>query len=122
VFLAELHPIEKEAFLELAVLMANIDGNLSIYESTILEKYQKEMGLEEYTIKGLSLDEILSSFQNERSKHIVLTELLQLIYADGIYHEQERKSVRLIKEHFGFDASEYKNLKDWIKKIKELSN
>lgn len=120
-FLAELQPEEKIAFLELAALISKIDGNLSIYESSILNKYQKEMGLEDYKIKGLAIDYILRIFKNERSQNIVLTEIFQLIFSDGVFHDQERESVRLIKKHFGFDSSEFGDFKEWIGKIKELS-
>lgn len=119
-FLAELQPEEKEAFLELASLIASIDGKLSIYESSIIEKYQKEMRLENYAIKGLVLEDILKRFKSERSKNIVLTEILQLIFSDGVFQEQERESVRLIKTYFGFDPNEYGSFKEWIMKIKEL--
>lgn len=61
-FLEELQPEEKLAFLELAALIAKIDGKLSIYESSILEKYQKEMGLENYRKKGLGIGDILKIF------------------------------------------------------------
>ncbi len=121
-FLAELKREEKEAFLELASLIAAVDGNVSIYESTVIERYQKELGLENYKVKGLALEEILDRFKNEQSKNIVLVEILKLIYADGVFHDSERESLRLIKTHFGFDAKEYTSLKDWIEKIKELSN
>jgi uncharacterized tellurite resistance protein B-like protein len=120
-FLAELQLEEKVAFLELASLIAEIDGNLSIYESSILNKYQKEMGLEDYKIKGLSIEEILGIFKNERSKYIVLTEIFQLIFSDGVFHDKEKESIRLIKKHFGFDSNEFGDFKDWIDKIKELS-
>jgi tellurite resistance protein len=120
-FLAELQPAEKKAFLELASLIARVDGYLSIYESTILGKYQKETGLENYKIEGHPIEDILKSFHNERSKNIVLTEILKLIYSDGVFHDQERESIRIIKEYFGFNPSEYGSYKDWINKIKELS-
>jgi len=120
-FLEELQPEEREAFLELAELIAAIDGNVSIYESSILHKYQKEMGLEDYKIKGMEMDEILKKFNTKRSKNIVLTELFQLIYADGVFHEQESESVSLIKKRFGFSSHEFGSFKDWIDKIKELS-
>jgi len=120
-FLAELQPEEKTAFLELASLIAHIDGNLSIFENSILNKYQKEMELEDYKIKGMAIEEILKEFKNERSKNIVLTELLQLIYADGVFQRQEGESIRLIKKHFGFDSREFGSFKEWISKIKELS-
>jgi tellurite resistance protein len=120
-FLAELQVEEKKAFLELASLIARVDGKLSIYETSILDKYQKEMGLESYKIEGIPIGDILKIFKNERSKNIVLTEILQLIYSDGVFHDMERESVRLIKEHFGFDPKEFGSFKDWIIKIKELS-
>lgn len=120
-FLAELQQEEKTAFLELAALIARIDGKLSIYENSILNKYQSEMELEDYKLKGLAMDDILKIFKSERSKNIVLTELFQLIYSDGVYQDQESKSVRLIKDHFGFDEKEFGSFKDWIDKIKELS-
>ncbi|MBT2699889.1 hypothetical protein J7E79_21215 [Bacillus sp. ISL-40] len=120
-FLAELQPEERKAFLELAALIAKIDGNISIFENSILNRYQKEMGLESYKIEGLGIDEILTVFKNERSKNIVLTELFQLIFSDGVFHDQESETVQLIKSNFGFDSSEFANFKDWIVKIKELS-
>ncbi|MCM3729718.1 hypothetical protein M3226_29560 [Neobacillus cucumis] len=120
-FLAELPREEKTAFLELAVLIASIDGNLSIFETSILNKYQKELGLDDYETTGMNLDDILNSFKSERSKNIVLTELLQLIYSDGVFHDQEGESIRLIKERFGFESNEFGSFKDWIDKIKELS-
>jgi tellurite resistance protein len=121
-FLAELQREEQIAFLELAAMISKIDGNLSIFESSILNKYQKEMGLEDYKTEGLAIEDVLPVFKNERSKKIVLAEILQLIYADGVFHEQEKESVRLIEKHFGFDPSDFGGFKAWIDKIKELSD
>ncbi|MDR7002598.1 TerB family tellurite resistance protein [Neobacillus niacini] len=120
-FLAELHSEEREAFLELANLIAAIDGNRSIFEESIVNKYKKEMDLEDYQLKGLAMEDILKKFKSERSKNIVLAELFQLIYSDGVFHEQESESIRIIKEYFGFNSKEFASFKDWIDKIKELS-
>jgi tellurite resistance protein len=121
-FLTKLQQEEKEAFLELAYLMATIDGKFSVFENPIIVKYQKEMDLEDYKIKGLAIDDILKVFKEERSKHIVLIEILRIVYSDGIVHENEQNSIRLIKEHFGFDPNKYASFKDWIVGIKELAN
>jgi hypothetical protein len=121
-FLAELKQEEKKAFLELASLIAKIDKYQSIYEDSILNKYQKEMQIDNYIIKGLAIEDILKVFENERSKNIVLAEILRLIFSDGVYHDLERESVRLIKKFFGFNLNEYENFKDWVSKIKELAN
>ena len=74
-----------------------------------------------YQFKGLAIDDILKYFKTERSKNIVLAEILQLIFSDGVFHDQERESVRLIKMHFGFDSSEFSDFKDWIGKIKDIA-
>lgn len=121
-FLEELQQEEKTAFLELAALISKIDGNVSLYERQILNKFRKELDLENYETKGLSIEEILVFFKSERSKTIVLTEIFQLIFSDGVYHDQEKKSVQQIKKYFGFETSEFADFKDWISKIKELSN
>lgn len=121
-FLAELQIEERKAFLELASLIASIDGKLSIYENTVLKKYKKEMEIENYTIKGNSIGDILKEFKDDRSKTIVLTEILQLIFSDGVFHDLERESVQLIKKYFEFNPNEYESFKDWVSKIKELSS
>jgi len=121
-FLAELQSEEKVAFLELASLIARIDGHRSIFENSLLEKYKKEMEIEEYTIQNLPVEEAVRAFKTERSKNIVLTELLRLVYSDGVYQNQEKESFRLIKKYFGFDSNEYESFKDWLAKIKELEN
>jgi tellurite resistance protein len=121
-FLTKLQQEEKEAFLELAYLMATIDGKFSVFENPVIVKYQREMDLEDYKIKGLAIDDILKVFKEERSKHIVLIEILRIVYSDGIVHENEQDSIRLIKEHFGFDPNKYASFKDWIVGIKELAN
>ncbi|MCM3117666.1 hypothetical protein M3610_20555 [Neobacillus sp. MER 74] len=120
-FLEELEKREKIAFLELAAMIARIDGKLSIYENSLLKKYQREMELDDYELEGLSIEEILTEFKSERSKYIVLTEIFQLIYSDGVFHDHESEFVHIIKRHFGFDASEFGTFKDWVEKIKELS-
>ncbi|WP_144554999.1 hypothetical protein [Bacillus sp. X1(2014)] len=120
-FLEELEQKEKIAFLELAAMIARIDGKLSIYENSLIRKYQRETGLEDYQLKGLSIEDILKEFKSERSKYIVLTEIFQLIYSDGVFHDHESEFVHIIKTHFGFDSSEFGTFKDWVEKIKELS-
>ncbi|MEH7108707.1 MULTISPECIES: hypothetical protein [Bacillaceae] len=120
-FLEELSLKEREAFLELANRIAAIDGNLSVFENSIIKRYQREMELENYQVKGMDIEDILSSFSTERSKNIVLVELFQLIYSDGVFHDQESETISFIKGHFGFNPEEFGSFKDWIGKIKELS-
>ncbi|QQZ07786.1 hypothetical protein [Heyndrickxia vini] len=119
-FLRELNQKEKEAFLELAYLIAKIDKNQSIFENSILIKFKTEMGIDKYSIKGSDIEDILEVFENDRTKNIVLVEILRLIFSDGVFHDFERESIQLIKKHFGFDKDDYQSLRDWVIKIKEL--
>lgn len=121
-FLDQLQPEEKIAFFELAHLLASADGVLAVKEELILEEYRHELQInDDYAIRNLSIEEILQAFQSERSKNVALTELFRLIFSDGIYQDEERKSVQLIKTHFGFDPHQFQSFKDWVFKIKELS-
>lgn len=119
-FLRELNQEEKEAFLELAYLIAKIDKNQSIFENSILNKFKAEMGIDKYSIKGSDIEDILKVFENDRTKNIVLVEILRLIFSDGVFHDFERESIQLIKKHFGFDKDDFQTLRDWVLKIKEL--
>ncbi|KYD00169.1 hypothetical protein B4102_1181 [Heyndrickxia sporothermodurans] len=119
-FLRELNQEEKEAFLELAYLIAKIDKNQSIFENSILNKFKAEMGIDKYSIKGSDIEDILKVFENDRTKNIVLVEILRLIFSDGVFHDFERESIQLIKKHFGFNKDDFQSLRDWVIKIKEL--
>lgn len=121
-FLDQLQPDEKIAFLELAYLLASADGILAVKEELILEEYRHELQIDEkYKIRHLSIEEILKAFQSERSKNVALTELFRLIFSDGVYQDEERNSVQLIKTYFGFDPHQFQSFKDWVLKIRELS-
>ncbi|RXT06463.1 hypothetical protein EIZ39_15450 [Ammoniphilus sp. CFH 90114] len=102
--------------------MASVDGCLTPAKEIILEEYATEMNIEDYQLQHLLMEEALAYFGCERSKHIALTELLRLIFADGVYRTGERNSVELIKKYFDMDANEYNSFRDWIAKIKELQN
>jgi len=121
-FLTELLPQEKKAFLELAHLVASIDGAMTTSEEVFLEDYKREMQLEEeYSIQNWSIERILMEFQSERSKQIALTEILGIVFTDGILSNEERKSIELIKKHFGYQRDQFESYRDWIESIKELS-
>ncbi|PTY82034.1 hypothetical protein [Heyndrickxia sporothermodurans] len=119
-FLRELNQEEKEAFLELAYLISKIDKNQTIFENSIINKFKTEMGIDKYSIKGSDIEDILKVFENDRTKNIVLVEILRLIFSDGVFHDFERESIQLIKKHFGFDKDDFQSLRDWVLKIKEL--
>ncbi len=96
-FLNQLTPAEKEAFVSLAVHAANANGIIEDTEYDMLEEYCKEMGITFFDAKNIiDMDRIVGVFKNAEIKHkkIVLLEILGLLHADGHYDEKERSFVK----------------------------
>ena len=116
-FLNLLEQKEKEAFFELAALMANSDDVLDEKEELMLNLYKKEMDIENYETIGMDLDEILNSFKSKKAKKIVLMELFALIFGDDEFHQEEKDLVKKIKEKFQFSEVEANLCKEWSKTV-----
>jgi len=91
-FLNRLNEKEKKAFLQLAKYVAKIDDNVSKKEEEIIDYFCIKMQLNKNIVKeNDDLYNILSNFETKTSKHIVLLELLGLIYADDFLHFKEQE-------------------------------
>lgn len=122
-FLSNLLHEEKQAFIELASHVAGIDGIVNKSEQVVLEMFKREMEIEDYQIKNLPIDEILSKFESKKSKNIALIELIGLVFADEDgYDEAERNAIKLIKQNFGLSFEKYEEYKSWVLQFNELYN
>jgi uncharacterized tellurite resistance protein B-like protein len=121
-FLNKLQTKEKEAFLELANYVANSDNELSKEEEKIIEKYSIEMQIEPVKFDKDSFDiyTTLSKFQSDRSKKIVLLEILALIYADDFIHEEERIVLEKMMQEFDINPNLVVIYKEWAKSMLSL--
>jgi len=101
-FLNRLNKKEKEAFLELAHYIANVDGEFSDSEKSIIDKYCMEMQIDDINFDENKFDiyETLGKITSKRSRKIVVLELMALIYSDDFLHEEERKVLDKILEEF----------------------
>lgn len=123
-FLAELSILEKKAFLELAHLIANANGDFDEREKALIDEFEKELGigLEVEDIEGLPLEQVVQVFESETSKRIAFIEGIAVAFADGIYHEEQQTMIKEIRDAFGFSEEYYESVKQWIHQFGELYN
>jgi hypothetical protein len=91
-FLNQLAPAEKDAFLELAYYVAHSDSDFSIDQQDIIKQYCLEMNIKDNAsdVKTFDLDATLSKFKNNKSQRIILLEIMALIYSDEHLHNEEK--------------------------------
>ncbi|MDQ0057911.1 tellurite resistance TerB family protein [Paenibacillus harenae] len=113
----------KEAFLELAHVVANADGFVNRREKEYLRTYLSEMDMQPYklqTIKARPLADIIGDLKDEPTKNIFFAEILLLIFADGDYNDEEKQIVRDMQKLFGFSDETYEVFKDWVIRVDQL--
>lgn len=103
--LGKLSENNKKLFLQLEMILSNIDGNYSASEKELIERHCREMGIApvEYNI-DLSLDETVKNIYENMSvkeKKIILIELTTLAVIDGVYDEKERQLVDSLRKMLG---------------------
>lgn len=119
-FLMKLRNHEKFSFLRLAHYLAQVDGSYGEKEREIILEYCTEMGIDDldfFDIKSFSLDEVLNSFKSQKSKKIVVLELMILIYIDNDIHVNEKELIEKIKEKFSLSDIDIEKYTLWGKSI-----
>lgn len=121
-FLNRLSMSEREAFLELAYYIANVDSDFADTEAEIIAKYCMEMQLDdiEFNASAFDLHTCLNSFESEGSKKIVLLEIMALVYADSALVEQEDAALSEIIDHFELNPNLAIVYREWAKSILSL--
>ena len=107
--LMKLQSKEKFSFLQLAHYLARIDNKYGEKEEEIILEYCAEMGIENLTsfdFDNFSLDNILKDFKSEKSKRIVILELMILIHIDHVFNLNEKKLIKKISENFKIDIED----------------
>ena len=121
--LMKLQSKEKFSFLQLAHYLARVDNNYGEKEEEIILEYCTEMGIENidsFDFDNFSLDDILKDFKSEKSKRIVILELMILIHIDHIFNINEKKLIEKISESFGIDISDVNDYSQWGKSVAML--
>ncbi|WP_337101307.1 tellurite resistance TerB family protein [Paenibacillus sp. YIM B09110] len=113
----------KEAFLELAHVVANADGFVNRREKEYLRTYLGEMDMHSnklQSIKARPLADIIGGLKDEPIKNIFFAEILLLIFADGDYNDEEKQIVRDMQQLFGFSDETYESFKNWVIRVDQL--
>ena len=121
--LMKLQSKEKFSFLQLAHYLARVDNKYGKREEEIILEYCAEMGIENldsFDFDNFSLDNILKDFKSEKSKRIVLLELMILIHIDHVFNINEKKLIEKISDSFGIEISDVNDYSQWGKSVAML--
>lgn len=109
----------KEAFLELANIVANADGFVNLKEKGGLRMIAAELDLT-VAATSRSISDILGCVQDERVQHIFLVEILLLCYADGDFNDDEKNVIMEMKQRFNISDDKYEAFKAWVIQLDRL--
>lgn len=121
-FLNRLQEEEKVAFLELAHHIARSDNDFSEDQKTIIAKYCMEMQMEDiqYDEEAFDIYNTLDKIQDNKSRKIVLLEIMALIYSDDFLHEEERIVLEKVLEEFDLNYNLSIVYTQWAKSMLAL--
>ncbi|MBD3922034.1 TerB family tellurite resistance protein [Paenibacillus sp. PR3] len=110
----------KEAFLELANIVANADGFVNLKEKGGLRMIAAELDLPAAAATSRSIADILGCVQDERVQHIFLVEILLLCYVDGDFNDDEKAVIMEMKQRFDISDEKYEAFKGWVIQLDKL--
>lgn len=121
--LMKLEAREKFAFLQLAHYLARVDNNFGNDEEEFILEYCDEMGIENidnFDIENFNLEATLNNFKSQRSRKIVLLELMILVHIDNIFNINEQILIEKISKIFGIGAKDLNDFSSWGKNVAKL--
>lgn len=120
-FLHELRPEQRRAFLVLARQVIDADNRLAIQEVERLDRFYVEAGLGAETAAAPNgVGDLNLLFGTDRSRVVVLINLLQIAYADGVLHPREIDALRSVAARLQMDAGTFSAVLDWGARYQSL--
>ena len=116
-FLHELRPEQRRAFLVLARQVIDADNRLAIQEVERLDRLYVEAGVGTETAEAPNaVGDLNLLFGTPRARVVVLLDLLLVAYADGRLHPRELSAVRSIAARLQTDAGTFEAALDWARR------
>ena len=120
-FLSLLNTTEKMLFLEAANQVIISDGRIDDVEGQLLQSYKNEMGIpNEYTVKNISMNRILSEITNEQTKKIFLIELMSLCFINNEFSFAEKEIIKELCVGFDIDEQKCGQYEKWVKQFLDV--
>lgn len=121
VFLHELSADQRRAFFVLARQVIDADRRLAIQEVERLDRLYLEAGVEaEHADAPSAVGDVNLLFHSERSRIVVLLDLLLVAYADGRLDPREREALRGVAARLQIDAGTWEGALDWARRYEAL--
>lgn len=120
-FLHELSPEQRRAFLVLARQVIDADHRLAIQEVERLDRLYLEAGLEaEHADAPNGVADLNHLFPTERARVVVVVDLLLVAYADGRLDPRETDAIRRVAAQLQVDAGTWETALDWARRYEAL--
>ena len=124
-FLNLLSKEEKQNFINLAIIAANINGSFETEEKELIKGYQREMDISMESIVLDSNDNEESVFHffaaSEKShKKIVLFEIIGLLTCDSSFDEKEKDFVFRLSKAIGLSADDVDTLSQFALRYSDI--
>lgn len=121
--LMKLEAREKFAFLQLAHYLARVDNNFGKEEEEVILEYCNEMGIENidsFDMDSFNLEATLNNFKSQRSRKIVVLELMILVHIDSVFNINEQILIEKISQNFGISTKDLNDFSSWGKSVAKL--
>lgn len=120
-FLHELTPEQRRAFLVLARQVIDADRRLAIQEVERLDRLYAEAGVgTEHADAPSAAGDLNLLFPSDRARVVVVLDLLLVAYADGHLHAREVEAVRDVAARLEMDAGTWEAALDWAQRYHAL--
>lgn len=120
-FLHELSPEQRRAFLVLARQVIDADNRLAMQEVERLDHLYLEAGVGTETASAPSTaGDLHLLFGSDRARVTVLLDLFLVAYADGVLHPDEIQAIRRVAGQLRVDAGIYESALDWARRHQAL--
>ncbi len=108
-YLNELHPENKDLFLDLCICLSMSDLHFSHEEKVLIKQLCAEMNIPERYSTDLNVNDVIKSLAKnttEREKRIIIIEAAGIIMVDNDYSDNEKKLMLTLSKIFGIPYSE----------------
>lgn len=121
-FLYLLNDKEGKAFMELAMLAMNVNGEKKECEKAEYETYLMELNLPDYKTTGLTFEKAAAvfKFSSTAVKRCVIIELCGILYADKEIDPKESQWIYALADIFHLDKQESDRLICWSKDFSDF--